>query len=248
MFFYNYECVNECAKGYEVFETSRKIEQCVISGLRCAFGYEPMPSGLACQLASQICEDGSVLNFAKTKCIPGSPSHAFFPLLISALILLLLSYLSSRKFKDSLFYSNSIAFLSLLETIGIFWLLIEADRMGVAPSIALAAVALLFLIGCNLFFTFMFWKQVLPDHTFKFWVASYWKTTIGIMCLSLVNFKAARLFYGKFMGLNNLDAPFNEPDHFYKPFSFMSVFNVITVVLPILIADVVAYVHVDWGY
>lgn len=47
-FFYNYECVNACPDGYEVIETSRKIKQCVIAGLRCAFGYEPMPSGLAC--------------------------------------------------------------------------------------------------------------------------------------------------------------------------------------------------------
>jgi len=188
------------------------------------------------------------LNYSKTKCVPGSPSFIPFPLLITGIVCIIASYISSRRHKDSLFFTNSIAFLSILETIGILWMLLESDAMGVTPSTILSAIAFMFLIGCNLFFTFMFWKQVFPDHTFKYWASSYWKTTVFIMCCTLFNFKSSRLFYGRFLGLNNLDAPFNEPDFFYRPFSFFSLLNVVTVVFPILVADCVVYVHIDWGH
>jgi hypothetical protein len=207
-----------------------------------------MASGLACQLAAQVCSHGSVLNYSKTKCIPGSPTYVPFPLLILAAVGALVCYISSRRHKGSLFLTNTIAFWGLLETVGIFWLLVQADEMGVLPSIALTAIALMFLLGCNLFFIFMFCKQVLPDQTFKYWVSNYNKTTAVVLALTFVNFKSSRIFYGNFGGLDMFNAPFNDPDQFYKPFSFMSIFNVITVVLPVLIADVVAYVHIDWGY
>jgi len=237
--------VDSCPEGYE----PNQNRQCVLIGLRCEFGYEVNPQGNACVLAAQVCDDGFKLNYNKTKCIPGSPQFVPFPLLITAILFLLLAGLSKFYDKGSLFLTNSIAGLSILESAGTMLQIYLAYELGVWSTFGLSILALVFLFGCNLFFFLIYLKQIRPDQAFKYWASHYSVASFIVSALSLLgNFKVFRMFYGRFFGFNFFNAPFDDPDCFYKPFTFISVIAILTVSLPLVIGDVVALFFVEWGY
>lgn len=50
------------------------------------------------------------------------------------------------------------------------------------------------------------------------------------------------------MGLSKFNAPFDDKVTFFKPFTFISFFGIVTTTLPLLIANVVGLVFIKWGY
>jgi len=65
---------------------------------------------------------------------------------------------------------------------------------------------------------------------------------------SVVNFKLFRVIYGRFFGRDNFNASFEDPEHFFKPFTFISVFSLVTTMLPILVSCIIGLVFVEFGY
>jgi len=62
-----------------------------------------------------------------------------------------------------------------------------------------------------------------------------------MICL-FVNFKAIRLFYSGFYGLESCLASFEDPAvNLFKPLRVVTYFNFIFVYIPIIIADIVIF-------
>lgn len=200
-------------------------------------------------LKSQICKDGFTLNKAKDRCIPGPGTYVPFPLCFACLFLTLIILVSWVKYKQTLISSNVIAAMSMVKTIGLLMQIILAYEMGVYSTFGLSLTAAFFLYGSNLFFSALFLKNVSNDSAFKHWRLSY-RITYGTVVLlgSGVNFKVFRVIYGRFFNLDNFNAPFDEPQQFFKPFTFISVFSLVTTMLPILVANIVGLVFIDFGY
>lgn len=68
------------------------------------------------------------------------------------------------------------------------------------------------------------------------------------MCFGILNFKMYRLLYCRLFGRDEFNAPFNEPNLFYRPFNLTSLFAIITVTLPVLVSSVIGLIYVRWGY
>ena len=82
--------------------------------------------GDGCLLVAQICEEGYVLNVNKDKCIPVPGKYAPFPLIFACIFLTILAYISRLKESSTLIVSTIVAFISLIETVGILTLIIHA--------------------------------------------------------------------------------------------------------------------------
>ena len=65
---------------------------------------------------------------------------------------------------------------------------------------------------------------------------------------SIANFKVYRFIYGRFFNLDCFNAAFDDPEHFFKPFTFISVFSLVTTMLPLLVANIVGMVFIRFGY
>jgi ABC-type sugar transport system permease subunit len=63
-----------------------------------------------------------------------------------------------------------------------------------------------------------------------------------------LNFKFFRMLYGRFFGKDNFNAPFEDPDSFFKPFTFISVFSLISTMLPLLVGNIIGLVFIEYGY
>ncbi len=139
--------------------------------------------------------------------------------------------------------------MSLIETIGILWQLILAYEMGVYSTFSLTLLAALFLYGSNLFFAAVFLKTITTDQAFKYWSLTYRSTYSTVVLLgSVVNFKVYRVIYGRFFNLDHFNAAFDEPETFFKPFTFVSVFSLVTTMLPMLVANIVGLVFIEFEY
>ena len=89
-YFWNFQCLESCdevdhPRGYAYVPDAWK--RCYIEGLQCPFGYEINVFGDFCELALRGCENGSILNTDRTKCVPGSEEAILFPFLICACVL-----------------------------------------------------------------------------------------------------------------------------------------------------------------
>ena len=49
-------------------------------------------------------------------------------------------------------------------------------------------------------------------------------------------------------GLDHFNATFEDKNSFFKPFTFISIFYIITTVLPLLVANIFGLVFIEWGY
>lgn len=124
-----------------------------------------------------------------------------------------------------------------------------AYEIGVYSTFGLALVALLFLYGCNLFFTIVFMKQVSTDSAFKYWGLTYKITMNTVIVIgSVMNFKFFRVIYGRFFAKDHFNAAFDDPEAFFKPFTLVSVFSLLTTMLPILVANIIGLVFIEFGY
>ena len=159
---------------------------------------------------AQICEEGYKLNVNKDRCIPIPGSYVPFPLIIACLLLAILAYVSEVKIRSSLAVTNVIAFISIIEFVGILVLVVTARNIGLKSTFGLALAGLLFLLGANLFFGLIYRLQILSDPSLKYWSINYKNTQIIITVVSgLINFKFYRMIYGRFFGLDNFHAPFD---------------------------------------
>ena len=243
--FYNYTCSSACPAGYE----ANADAHCVIKGLRCPFGQAVNALGNGCELKVQVCENGFTLNVARDKCVPGPGSCVPFPMIITICVLSLPIWLSYYRTKQTRVSTNLIAVISFIESVGIFVQTIEAYNMGVYSTFALTLLSLLFTYGCNMFFCIIYLKQVATDQAFKYWAANYSMSQNAIIAFgSLVNFKMFRLSYGRFLAKDYFNAVFEDPEIFFKPFTFISVFSILTTMMPLLVANIIGLVFIDFGY
>ena len=65
---------------------------------------------------------------------------------------------------------------------------------------------------------------------------------------SVLNFKFYRVIYGRFFGKDHFNAVFDDPEIFFKPFTLISVFSLVTTMLPVFVANIIGLVFVDYGY
>jgi len=56
------------------------------------------------------------------------------------------------------------------------------------------------------------------------------------------------MIYGRLFGMDFFNAPFDDPNSFYKPFTFVTAFSVVFQMLPLVVGDVVGLFFVEWGY
>jgi len=64
----------------------------------------------------------------------------------------------------------------------------------------------------------------------------------------LFNFKCYRLLYSRLFGMDEFNAPLEEPYTFYRPFNLSSLFNLVCVKLPLIVACIFGLMYVEWGY
>ena len=105
-------------------------------------------------------------------------------------------------------------------------------------------------IVSNIMFYLMYKREIAKDPTFTKWCRMYPKTEkyIGIISL-VVNFKTIKLLYSGFYGQEACLGQFADPmKNFFRPLRFVTYFSFIFVYLPIIAADVVIVMQVQWGY
>jgi hypothetical protein len=56
------------------------------------------------------------------------------------------------------------------------------------------------------------------------------------------------MLYCRFFGFDHFNAPFDEPDSFYRPFTFISIFQIVASSLPLVVGDVVGLTFIEYGY
>ena len=113
-----------------------------------------------------------------------------FPLIIVAIIGTVLIVHDKRKNPQARFYPSMISMLSLLETVGLISIYALSSDYGITPASNLSGMAMLFLIGLNLFSFIIYQQQLKTDSAFKYWEQEFSNSTIGIVGLSFLgNFK-----------------------------------------------------------
>lgn len=65
---------------------------------------------------------------------------------------------------------------------------------------------------------------------------------------SIVNFKFFRVIYARFFGKDNFNAAFDDPEAFFKPFTLVSIFSLLTTMLPLIVANIIGLVFIEFGY
>lgn len=107
------------------------------------------------------------------------------------------------------------------------------------------------LMTSNIAFYVIYKKDILSkDSAFTKWLRMYPKTMKYLPIIALVvNFKAIKLLYSGFFGLESCMASFEDPvKNFYKPLKMITYFSFIFVYAPILVADILIFMQVQWGY
>jgi hypothetical protein len=142
-----------------------------------------------------------------------------------------------------------ICILSVLETIGLISLVSLSGQYGIRPTYSLAACALMFLYGMNLFFSLVYFKQIKTDIVFKYWEQEYQMSSLYIVATgSLGNFKFFRMFYSRYQDKKNYNAPFQDEQTYYRTLVFTSAFFVITGTVPIIVASCFGLWYIRFGY
>ena len=78
-------------------------------------------------------------------------------------------WIQKKRHPNTRFFPTVICLLSVLESVGLYFLVGLTSNYGIAPSYALAGCALLFMCGLNLFQAIIYFKQYKPDIVFKYW-------------------------------------------------------------------------------
>ena len=62
-----------------------------------------------------------------------------------------------------------ISMLGILETVGLIAMVALSNNYGITPAFNLSGMALLFLIGLNVFSSIIYLQQLKHDSAFKYW-------------------------------------------------------------------------------
>jgi hypothetical protein len=191
----------------------------------------------------------TILNYDKTACIPVPGYLLPFPLTILALLGTFLIIRDKKRNENSRFFPNQICMLSVLETVGLLSILILTQSYGIRPTHYLCLAAFLFLYGLNFFFTLIYYTQMKRDSAFKYWEQEYVRSTYSIVSAGLcLNFKVFRLLYSRFQDRKQFNAVFTDELLLYRTIMFSSVFYILFVCLPILVAGIFGLIHIQFGY
>jgi hypothetical protein len=148
---FEYKCLRSCPDKYTDVNG-----ECVLTGFFCPFGYI-MENGNRCILDLRICVGNDILNYDKTKCIPQPDMFFPFPLLICVIICtIIITYAKCKRFPFMRWIASMISMLAFFEIIGLICLVVLSSKYGIAPAFTLSFLALLFLIGLNLFCTLIY--------------------------------------------------------------------------------------------
>lgn len=242
---HDYKCVKTCPDQYSAREDGR----CILDGFFCPFGYDYKPSGDGCYLVKKICDGNDILNFDLTKCIPKPEVLVPFPLCILALVGAVAIYQIKKRHQDTRFYATMICFLSLLESIGLLFLVGLTSDYGIKPSYSLSSCALAFLLALNLFSALVYFRQLRPDIVFKYWEQEFRLPSFFIVSTGFfLNFKVYRMFYSRFRGMKEFNAVFQDQQTFYKFVIFSSTFYLLTGTVPIVVASCFGLWYIPFGY
>ena len=149
----------------------------------------------------------------------------------------------------SRFFANMIAMASLLETVGLLSLCGLTGEYGITPSFYLSLLSVCFLYGMNLFFQLIYQKSMKEDSAFKYWEQEYEHSTLGVVMVGLIfNFKAYRMFYSRYQNKEQFNAVFQDDETFYRATIFTSVFSILFVTLPLLVASVFSFFYIPLWY
>lgn len=116
-------------------------------------------------------------------------------------------------------------------------------------TFGLSILSAFFLYGSNIFFTLVYRKYSKFDRTFKFWKHKHIKTfKIALVLGSALNFKLYRLFYGRLFEKSRFNVIFDDAGLFFRPFTLISIFSLISTSLPLFVAEICGLVFIQWGY
>ena len=150
--------------------------------------------------------------------------------------------------RESKIIANLIVFVCLMEPVVLITQYALATAYGIKPVVYLTGVAILFHFAANVFFGLVYTKQVKTDAAFKHWQSVNQKVSLTIQILGFWNFKVFRLLYSRLFGRDEFNAPLENPMVFRRPFTLSSLFALVTVVLPSLVAGGFGIIYVNWGY
>lgn len=197
------------------------------------------------------CPPGYIINQQQTACVPAPGYLVPFPFLfLSAClsILVLGSYIKDKFFTKV--NSNLIALIGMQELLiyGLMFCYAGANELW-GPFI-LSAAGLSMLITANIIFYLIYRKEIVNDTNFAKWCRMYPKTEKYVSLLTLLlNFKSIKLFYSGFYGLEQCLAQFEDPmKNFFRPMRMITYFSFIFVYIPIIAADILIFIQVEWGY
>ena len=142
----------------------------MIPGLYCKFGYVVSDSGNFCELVLSVCPPPTMINFDKSKCIPGSDKWVPFPIwiiYIAPTFLILL--ISKLKVKETNFVSSWLCFLSVAEIVAMIYVVYLAKAFGIMPVLGLICFSIAIHYGINFFFLLVFTTQVKNDKAMTHW-------------------------------------------------------------------------------
>lgn len=172
-----------------------------------------------------------------------------FPLVILAIIGTVFIVQDKRKNPQARFYPSMISMLSILETVGLISIYALSSDYGITPASNLSGMAMVFLIGLNLFSFIIYQQQLKNDSAFKYWEQEFSNSTIAIVGLGLLgNFKFQRMFYSRLGGKRDFEAVFTDEIIFYRALTFATCVYIITGMVPTIISGIFGIVYVRYGY
>ena len=123
---------------------------------------------------------------------------------------------------------------------------------GIFSTFSLTLVAGCFLYGANLFFMVVFRGQVYKgagDGAFKYWARNHKRwvklwTYLG----GALNFKLMRGLYCSWLGFEQFSPSFDDPQVFFRPFTLISTFSILTTMVPLLVGCLCGIIFMDFGY
>ncbi len=174
-----------------------------------------------------------------------------FPFLIAALAMLLIALASKLYKRESYFFTIAVVLWGFIETGVILFQTLQALIFGSTAVFLVTLIALAFLIVCNILIGVIYCRKIEKDHGFHRNKKRNKHCYRFIKIAALFwNFRIVRLHYSICFGADVFKHTFqNFQSNFAKPVTFVTVFSMMAVSLPIIILDMVAVVFwLPWGY
>jgi hypothetical protein len=248
-YLYNKTCLDHCPLMYE--PNGEEPNQCILVGLICPEGFHVNDLGDGCIPNQFECKVGYEINDKNTACIPLPGTPIPFPFLFFGICMtLVVAYSKLKESKNTRVITSLIMFLGAFELLQYLLMGIQSIVLEQYAAGGLCFLGFFLMIGTNIGFTVMYKRSILGDVAFKNWIRIYNKTRILIPILCcLINFKFIRFVFSGFMGLENTEAVFKNPQFsIHRPLKFVTYFKYVFVYGPIFIADILILINLEWGH